>query len=124
MALVAAALTRTFLWLFLEPRHCLWVEQARTLQIPVVLVPIFLQSAPHMPMGLMAPESSTSHLITPVAGATRVGMIDMAVLLLCWCGRQGSNLQRPGFKPSAYTDSATPANLVPMVGFEPTLSAL
>jgi hypothetical protein len=101
MALVAAALTRTFLWLFLEPRHCLWVEQARTLQIPVVLVPIFLQSAPHMPMGLMAPESSTSHLITPVAGATRVGMIDMAVLLLCWCGRQGLNLQRPGFKPSA-----------------------
>jgi hypothetical protein len=105
MTLVAAALTGTFLWLLLEPRHCLWVEQARTLQILVVLVPIFLQSAPHMPMGLMAPESSTSHLITPVAGATRVGMIDMAVLLLRWCGRQGSTSHSASPETSARVGS-------------------
>jgi hypothetical protein len=86
MTLVAAAFAATNLWLLLESCHCLWIEQTRTLQIVVVLVPILFQSAPHMPVGLMTPESSISHLITPIAGATRVGLIDMTCLLSIGAG--------------------------------------
>ena len=56
--LITAAIAAAMFWLFLESRHCAQVVPARAIQIFVVLVPIFLQSAPHMAIGLVAAESS------------------------------------------------------------------
>src|SRR5262249_45100290 len=79
---VAAAVTRAHLWLFLEPGHRPRIGPARTIQVVVVLVAVFLQTAPHVAAGLVPSKSSCAHItISVVAGATRAAMVDMLVVI-------------------------------------------
>jgi hypothetical protein len=59
--------------LFLEARHHFGLMPARTIQIVVVLVAVFLETAPHMAVRLVPAKGTRSHVIIPLkAGATRV----------------------------------------------------
>ena len=52
-----------------------------------MLVPVFLQTAPHVAFGLMASKSSASHAtISVVAGATRADMVLMVDVV---CNAEG-----------------------------------
>jgi hypothetical protein len=40
-----------------------------------MLISIFVKAPPHVPLGLMAPKSTISHMTISVAGATRVDLV-------------------------------------------------
>jgi hypothetical protein len=61
-ALPAAHPAATRRWLFLEFCNCLRIIPARTRQIAVMLITIFIQTPPHMADRLMTAESSIAHL--------------------------------------------------------------
>ena len=54
MMLIATTVAAASLRLLFEVRHHLRIEPARALKVAVVFISIFFQSAPHMPVGLMA----------------------------------------------------------------------
>jgi hypothetical protein len=61
MSLISATIAAANLRLLFEPCHRLAIGPARTIQLIVMLVPIFLQPTPHVSADLVTSKCSTSH---------------------------------------------------------------
>jgi hypothetical protein len=84
------------LGLLLEPGHRFGFAPARASQVLIMLVAVFLQTAPHVPLRLVTAKCSRSHDLLLKAGATRVGMIMLGGIPGRRSGQPGGTMEGIG----------------------------